>query len=187
MGEPKGKKSYSSVCIPQTGKCFSHVHGSSSNSHHPHVPVPNQLPSSNTPGTVFPTPQYHSPSIAAVPTKQGVIGTLQEIEVPFGSQRPQRKHVTHVDTLWTHAPIALLWTHLCGPHTPNGCSLGAPPPPLRSLGRCTIGISAASSQLSALLWLWLGSRDTAGAQRGGRIIHAMRMPGATTYLRRAPD
>lgn len=81
-------------------------------------------------GHLFPTPLYHSPSIAAVSTEQGVVSALQEIEVPFGSQRPQRKHVTHEDTLWTHAPIARLWAHLCAPHTPNGASLASLTPPL---------------------------------------------------------
>lgn len=147
MGDPE-EKSYSPVCVPQTGKCSIHM-GVPYIPTGPHFLVPNPLPSSETSGPPFPTPLYHSPSIAAVPTKQGVIGTLQEIEVPFGSQRPQRKHITHVETLWTHAPIARPWARLCGPHAPDGGSLAALAPPLRSLGRYTTGSSAASRVSSA--------------------------------------
>ena len=181
MGDPE-EKSYSPVCVPQTGKCSIHM-GVPYIPTGPHFLVPNPLPSSETSGPPFPTPLYHSPSIAAVPTKQGVIGTLQEIEVPFGSQRPQRKHITHVETLWTHAPIARPWARLCGPHAPDGGSLAALAPPL-SLWVDTLQ-GAQRQVVSAQCPPCVDGPS--GCSRGtDRRIVRVCMHMATTHLRRAP-
>ena len=90
-----------------------HAHELSLHLHPPQVLIPSHPPSSDNPGATFshspPTPPgCHSPSITAVPTEQGITGALQEIEVPFGSQRSQRKHVT-TWTLWAQYP-----SHTCG-------------------------------------------------------------------------
>ena len=82
-------------------------------------------------GPLFPftphPPGCHSPSIAAVPTEQGVVGALQEIEVPCGSQRSQRKHVS-AWTLWAECPLHIRG-HICVDHGHRHVgALGAPLP-----------------------------------------------------------
>ena len=127
-GTPRKKKSFSLVCILKTCACSQVVVTlpSTPGSH------PQSSPISDNPGATFshspPTPPgCHSPSIAAVPTEQGVIGALQEIEVPFGSQRSQRKHVT-AWTLWAQYPSHTCG-HICVDHRHQHVdALGAPLP-----------------------------------------------------------
>lgn len=135
-GDPKRKLSFRLVCTPQNGKCSPHAHEFSLRFHPPQVLIPNHPPSSDNPGTsaLHPPPpphQCHSPSIAAVPTEQGVIGAFQEIEVPFGSQRSQRKHVT-TWTLWAQYPPCTCG-HICVDHTHQTDAVWVPlPSPLRA-------------------------------------------------------
>ena len=109
-----------------------HAHELSLHLHPPQVLIPNHPPSSGNPGATVShsppnPPGCHSPSIAAVPTEQGVIGALQEIEVPCGSQRSQREHVS-AWTLWAECPLHTRG-HICVDHGHRHMdALGAPLP-----------------------------------------------------------
>lgn len=69
---------------------------------------------------------HNSPSITAIPTEQSIIGALQEIEVPFGNQRPQRRHVTtQMPSKHVHTPHSR--QHICVPKEATQTLPGAPP------------------------------------------------------------
>lgn len=134
-GDPKRRLSFRLVCIPQNGKCSPMSMNFLYVSIHPRFSsliIPHLLTTlGHLPSTPPPPHQCHSPSIAAVPTEQGVIGAFQEIEVPFGSQRPQRKHVT-TWTLWAQYPPCTCG-HICVDHTHQTDAVWVPlPSPLRA-------------------------------------------------------
>lgn len=130
---------------------------------------PESAPISQHPGAPFPIAQHHSPSVTAVPTEQGVQRALQEIEVPFGNQRPQRKHVTLMDTLWAHVPTLHVWTYVYGPYQIDALWIPLPllyvqPQVPRSLGRYTAG-SSAPSGISSVPSVVVQSEYSRGTER----------------------
>ena len=127
-GTPRKKTSFCLVCILKTRACSRVVFTP------PSTPGSHPQPSPifwQPWGHCFPftphLPGCHSPSIAAVPTEQGIVGALQEIEVPCGSQRSQRKHVS-AWTLWAECPLHT-HGHICVDHRHRHMdALGAPLP-----------------------------------------------------------
>lgn len=129
MGDPKRKLSFCLVCIPQNGKCSPHAHEFSLGFHPPQVLIPNHPPSSDNPGTSA----LHPPTPPPVSLTQrrccshraGRHWSLPGNRSSLWESEATKETCHHMDTVGT-VPTVHLWTHLCGPHAPNGCSLGAP-------------------------------------------------------------
>lgn len=182
MRSPKGKKkSFSPICVPKTGKCSVQAQGFSLHSHPSQVAGLNHPYFTQHPGAPFPIAQHHSPSVTAVPTEQGVQRALQEIEVPFGNQRPQRKHVTLMDTLWAQVPTLHVWTYVYGPYQIDALWIPLPllyvqPQVSRSLGRYTAG-SSAPSGISSVPSVVVQSEYSRGTERlEERVCVCMGLP-----------
>lgn len=102
------------------------------------TPCPEQAPTSqDTCGSVAP----HSPSITAVPAQQGVIGALQEVEVPFGNQKPPRRHVS-TQMHRKHTPTSHTREHTCVPKEAT-----------QLLPVCPLPSFTNSSRLQGLPWI----------------------------------
>lgn len=109
--------------MPSKHESFLFLTTGSLTSSPPQILVPNEPHPEGYWGTLSP---HNSPGITAIPTEQGIIGTLQEIEVPFGNQRPQRRHVT-TQTLSKHMHTSHTCRQSCVPEEVTQTLLGIPP------------------------------------------------------------